>query len=175
MILETKRLYLREFTIEDFDDLCSILQDIRVMYAYEHAFTINECKTWLDRQLIRYKQDGFGLWAVVLKETNQIIGQCGLSVQEIPNKKVLEIGYLFNYNYWHQGYAIEAASACKNYAFNQLHAKEVYSIIRENNLASKNVAIKNGMKKVDQFTKHYCNVDMPHDIYLVANPLIQNK
>lgn len=171
MILETKRLYLRQLTNNDFDDLCSILQDSRVMYAYEHAFSKEECQEWLDRQLTRYKQNGFGLWAVILKDTNQMIGQCGLTMQELPGKEVIEIGYLFNYNHWHQGYAIEAAKACKEYAFATLHAKEVYSIIRDTNVASKNVAIKNGMQKVSQYTKHYQGIDMPHDVYLVKNSI----
>lgn len=169
MILETKRLYLKELTTNDFPALCAILQDIRVMYAYEHAFSKEECKEWFERQLSRYKKDGFGLWAVILKETNQLIGQCGITIQEIPHKKVLEIGYLFNYDYWHQGFAIEAASACKQYAFTSLQAKEVYSIIRDINVASKHVAIKNGMQKVTQFTKHYQGINMPHDVYLVKN------
>ena len=69
-ILETDRLILREMTENDFDALCNILQDAEVMYAYEHAFSDEEVHDWLDRQLNRYKQYGFGLWAVILKETN---------------------------------------------------------------------------------------------------------
>lgn len=170
MIIKTDRLYLREFVKEDFKTLCSILQNPNVMYAYEHAFSIEECQQWLEKQLLRYKQDGFGLWAVVLKETGMVIGQCGLTFQEYNNDKVLEIGYLFNQTYWHQGFAIEAAKACKEYAFTTLHQKEVYSIIRDTNIASKNVAIKNGMIKIGQFTKHYYNITMPHDVYIVKNP-----
>lgn len=169
MILETDRLYLREFVKQDFKALCNILQDPKVMYAYEHAFNLDECHAWLEKQLTRYKEDGFGLWAVVLKKSDIVIGQCGLSLQDIDNTTLLEIGYLFNQSYWHQGFAIEAAQACKQYAFSTLHAKEVYSIIRDTNIASKNVAIKNGMVKIKQITKHYYNIDMPHDIYVVKN------
>ena len=48
MILETKRLYLREMNQDDFDSLCKILQDEEVMYAYEGAFQDAEVKEWLD-------------------------------------------------------------------------------------------------------------------------------
>ena len=64
------------------------------MYAYEHAFSDEEAWEWLDRQIARYQTDGFGLWAVILKETGQMIGQCGLTWQDFNGKQVLEVGYL---------------------------------------------------------------------------------
>lgn len=72
MILETERLYLREMRQSDYKALCMMLQDEDVMYAYEHAFDDAEAKEWLDRQLNRYREDGFGLWAVILKETDEM-------------------------------------------------------------------------------------------------------
>lgn len=173
MILETKRLYLRELTDKDFDNLCKILQDSEVMYAYEHAFSDVEVKEWLARQQKRYRDDGFGLWAVILKESNEMIGQCGLTLQDYRDKKVVEIGYLFQKKYWHKGYAIESARACKEYAFNILKLDEVYSIIRDNNTASQKVAIRNGMEKRDTIIKHYYNMDMPHFIYSIKNDLVK--
>lgn len=165
MILETQRLVLRELTQGDFSALCKILQDREVMYAYEGAFSSDEVQVWLDRQLERYKQHGFGLWAVILKETGIMIGQCGLTMQDYNSSKIMEVGYLFQKEYWHRGYASEAAIACKEYAFNKLNAKEVYSIIRDTNIPSQNVAIRNGMSCVDKFIKHYRDVDMPHFLF----------
>ena len=81
MILQTERLLLREMTQEDFPALCCILQDEQTMYAYEGAFSDSEAQVWLDRQLERYRQLGFGLWAVILKQTGEMIGQCGLTMQ----------------------------------------------------------------------------------------------
>lgn len=168
MILETERLCLREMGQSDFTSLCKIMQDQETMYAYEGAFSYSEVQEWLDRQIRRYQKWGFGLWAVILKETGGIIGQCGLTMQPWKEEEVLEIGYLFNRRFWHKGYAVEAARACKQYAFETLNAKEVCSIIRDTNIASQNVAIRNGMTMTDSWTKHYRGVDMPHDRYVAV-------
>ncbi len=167
MILETERLYLREMNQGDFNPLCKILQDEATMYAYEGAFSDKEVQEWLDRQISRYQKWNFGLWAVILKENDEMIGQCGLTMQPWKETEVLEIGYLFNRSYWHKGYATEAAMACKKYAFEVLKADEVCSIIRDTNIASQNVADRNGMKIADTWTKHYRGVDMPHFRYVI--------
>lgn len=171
--LETKRLYLREMTRDDFAALCRILKDPEVMYAYEHAFSDEEVWQWLERQLGRYEEYGhlFGLWAVVLKETGEMIGQCGITMQEYHGGQVPEIGYLLQRAYWHQGYATEAALACKAYGFGQLKMKELYSIIRDNNAASQRVAQRNGMVVKDQFVKHYYGIDMPHLVFSVTDDM----
>ena len=69
MIIQTKRLYMRKLCKNDFNELCEILQDKDVMYAYEHAFDNKEVQEWLDNQLRRYDENGFGLWAVILKDS----------------------------------------------------------------------------------------------------------
>ena len=163
MILETERLYLREMDQNDFEALSKILQDGDTMYAYNGAFNDEETWAWLDKQISRYKKYGFGLWAVVLKETDEMIGQCGLTMQPWKEKEVLEIGYLLRRDCWHIGYATEAAKACKEYAFEKLDAREVCSIIRDINTPSKKVALRNGMTLKDSWVKHYRGVDMPHD------------
>lgn len=166
---ETERLILRKLTQSDFVDLCRILKDDEVMYAYEGAFSDDEVQAWLDRQLERYQKDGFGLNAVILKENCEMIGQCGLTMQEIPGRRVVEIGYLFQKKYWHRGYATEAAKACREYAFCDLKVDEVFSIIRDSNTASQNVAKRNGMIRRETFVKHYRGVDMPHYVFSVKN------
>lgn len=167
-ILTTKRLILRELTPGDYDALCVMLRDKDVMYAYEHAFSTEEARGWLNRQLDRYKTDGFGLWAVILRENGRLIGQCGITKQDVGGKTVREVGYIFDKNFWHRGYAAEAAAACKNYAFDVLGESEVYSIIRVGNEASVKVALANGMKPVGQIIKHYYGMDMPHIVYMAA-------
>ena len=166
MILHTERLSLRELNQDDFDGLCAILRAEETMYAYEGAFSDREAREWLDRQISRYRAWGFGLWAVILRETGALIGQCGLTMQPWKGREVLEIGYLFNRAYWGRGYATEAARACKRYAFARLGAAEICSIIREGNTASQRVALRNGMTRADRWTKRYRGVDMPHDRYV---------
>lgn len=166
IIAETERLIIREMEQSDFDAVCKILCDEEVMRAaYESAFSQEEAKNWMNRHFKRYAEYGFGLWAVVLKETNEMIGQCGLTIQSWRDKEIMEIGYLFQKAYWHKGYATEAAIACKEYAFSVLNASSVYSMIRDTHIASQNVAVRNGMKVVDKFTKNFRYVDMEFFLY----------
>jgi len=165
-MIETKRLIIREMVQHDYDALCKILCDEEVMRtAYENAFSLEEAQNWLNRHFKRYAEYGFGLWAVVLKETNEMIGQCGLTLQGWRDKEVLEIGYLFKKVYWHKGYATEAAIACKEYAFKVLNASSVYSIVRDTNIAAQNVAVRNGMNIIDKDTKNFRYIDMDFFLY----------
>lgn len=166
-VLETDRLRLREMNPSDIGALASMLRDERVMYAYEGAFDEAETEEWLWRQIRRYEKYGFGLWGVFLKDTGEMIGQCGITPQEYKDGLVPEIGYVFAYDYWHKGYATEAAKACKEYGFGTLRFNELYSIVRDMNLASRNVALRNGMTVVDTIVKHYRGVDMPHLVFRV--------
>ena len=167
MIFETERLYLREINQSDFKSLCKILQDEETMYAYEGTFSDTEVQEWLDRQIFRYQKWNFGLWAVILKQTDEMIGQCGLTMQQWKDEEVLEIGYLLKEKFWHFGYAREAAGGCKKYAFENLHENKVCSIIKADNLASIKVAESIGMSKEDEFITQYYNGDMLHFLYSV--------
>ena len=167
-ILETQRLRFREMSMADMAALAAILQDEKVMYAYNGAFNEAETLAWMQKQLKRYKDFGFGLWAVLLKSTNEMIGQCGITMQEYKDMQVPEIGYLLAYKHWHNGYATEAAMACREYGFNALHFNVLYSIIRDTNIPSQKVAIRNGMNKVDTLIKHYRGIEMPHYVYRVV-------
>jgi RimJ/RimL family protein N-acetyltransferase len=157
-------------TQADFPALCQIMQDSLTMTAYEGPFTATEVQTWLDRQISNYHQYGHGLWAVMLRDSGEMIGQCGITWQDIAGKRVVEVGYLFNRNYWHQGFAIEAARAALEWAFANLDVAAVYAQVRDTNIASLNVAIRLGMSIESRFLKHYRSVDMPHFAFRVRRP-----
>lgn len=167
MILETERLVLREMNQDDYRDLAEILQNSNVMYAYEHDFTDMDVQIWLDRQRKRYETYGFGLWAVILKNTKEMIGQAGLTLQPYKDTEVLEIGYLLKEKFWHYGYAREAAAGCKKYAFEVLKQDKVCSVIKVDNTSSIRVAESIGMRKEDTFIARYYNGDMLHYLYSV--------
>lgn len=165
-ILETQRLLLREMTDEDFPALCRMLQDPEVMYAYEHAFPDDEVWDWLRRQQERYRRDGFGLWAVVEKATGRMVGQCGLTLQNLgEGRREPEVGYLLEQAVWHKGYATEAARGCLDYGFHTLNLPKICATIRDNNLSSQAVARRLGMEPTEQMIKHYHGMDMPHLIF----------
>lgn len=165
IILDTARLYLREMTPSDMHALSAIVQDERVMYAYNGAFSDEETAAWMEKQWQRYRTFGIGLWGVFLKDTNEMIGQCGITMQDYKDTQIPEIGYLFAYRHWHHGYATEAAIACREYGFNTLYVNALYSIIRDTNIASQRVALRNGMQPIDTFVKHYRGIDMPHIVF----------
>lgn len=162
-ILRSERLIFRELNDDDFDDLYAILGDEQTMYAYEHAFDVNEAREWLLRQRQRYLNDGFGLWAAL--SGGRFVGNMGITLQQWGDRTVPEIGYLLKRNEWHRGYAAEGAAALKRYAFDVLGFSEIFSIIRPSNLPSVKVAQRNGMVKVGGFDKFYYGLVMPHDVY----------
>ncbi len=171
IITETERLLLREMQSSDLEALCAIMCDTETMRAaYVTPFTPEKVQGWLGRHQKRYRELGFGLWAVVLKETGEMIGQCGLTLQPWADGQVLELGYLFARDHWHRGYATEAALACMDYAFTHLEADSVCSIIRDTHVASRRVAERCGMQAVEQEAKVFRDVEMTFVLYRAARP-----
>lgn len=153
---------------DDFDDLKMMLQDPDVMYAYEHNFSDADVQSWLDKNIKRYNDFGCGLWGMYLKETDEFIGNAGLSMQDTDVEQVIEIGYLLKKEFWHKGYASEITKSIKEYAFNELGLSKVYSIIKHDNIASQKVAKKLGMIKEKEFMTKYYNGDMLHYLYSIS-------
>ena len=169
-VVETERLLLRPLTPADRGDLCEILQDKETMYAYEHAFSDEEVDQWLQNQLRRYREEGFGLWAAVDRESGEMVGQIGLTLQDWDGRKVPEVGYLLKRRFWGIGYATEGARGCMDYAFERLGLLWVCSIIRDNNLPSQRVARRNGLTPRGHLVKHYYDMDMPHTVWCAWRP-----
>jgi RimJ/RimL family protein N-acetyltransferase len=167
VILQTERLVLRKLTRADLPALKAILQDPHTMAAYEGPFSDLEVETGLDKTLTSYQDNGFGLWGVQVEISGDVIGQCGITWQTIAGDNVLEVGYRFNRNHWHYGYATEAALACRDWAFDRLGADRVYAKIRDTNIASMNVAIRLGMTVRSRFVIRYRGIDMPHYAFAI--------
>lgn len=103
------------------------------------------CKNWYERQLQRYAQGEGGMCALIEQNSGSMVGHCGLLVQSVNGQWELEIGYSLLREHWGQGYAIEAAKACRDHAFAQGWAQSLISIISHSNIASQKVALRNGM------------------------------
>jgi ribosomal-protein-alanine N-acetyltransferase len=158
-ILETARLTLREFVPEDTDSLARVISDPETMRYYRAPYIGIQVTEWIERNRERYKNDGVGLWAMVLKSTGDMIGDCGIIRQHVDGEFLYEVGYHLRRDFWGQGLATEAAIACRDWAFANLKVERVISLIRPDNLPSRKVAERNGMtvwKEVDWRGLRHC-------------------
>lgn len=152
MELETERLYLRKMTPDDFDALYAVLADSDIMQHYPYTFDEARVQNWINKNMERYRVFGFGLWAVCLKTTGEMIGDCGLAMQNINGTILPEIGYHIAKEYQRQGYAKEAARAVRDWAFANTTFGAVYSYMKKANVPSSAVARANGMTLLGEFT-----------------------
>ena len=162
-VLQTPRLLLREFTPQDADALAQVLSDPETMRYYPAPYDRAGVKQWIERNRQRYKDDGVGLWAMELTKTQEIIGDCGVVLQQVEGEQLYEIGYHLRRDLWGQGLATEAAIACRDWAFANLKAERLISLIRPENLPSRRVAERTGMtiwKEIDWR-------GLPHYVYSI--------
>ena len=167
IVTETERLVIRRFHKTDLDSLWTIMKKPEVMYAWDEGFSRAETRKWLNRQYTRYHKEGYGYFAVILKDTGRLIGQAGLMNQDIDGASGVEIGYIFDDTAWGKGYAIEAARTCVGLAFDRFGIDKLYATIRPENIASVEVAEKLGMRRIGGYMKTYKGKEMPHDIYVL--------
>ncbi len=154
IILETKRLILRYLSMDDLDELFELYSDPEIRrYFPEGVLTFEETKEELEWHMNGHpKYPELGLWATVHKETGKFIGRCGLLPGEIDDKLEIEIAYLLNKSFWHQGLATEAAQGILGYGLEELNLSRLICLIDPGNIASQRVAERIGMtleRKVD--------------------------
>jgi ribosomal-protein-alanine N-acetyltransferase len=153
--LETARLHLRLMQASDIDQLLQIFADPKVMASFAGApFNRDQMERWIQRNLDHQVQYGYGLFSVILKSWGVVIGDCGLEHMEIDGVQAVELGYDFRSDYWNQGYATEAATAVRDYAFHDLQLPQLISLIRVDNTASQRVAEKIGMRFNQEIKRH---------------------
>ena len=150
-MIETERLFLREMMESDFDALYKVLADPSIMQHYPYTFDENRVRNWIQRNIERYRIFGFGLWAVCLKETGEMIGDCGLTLQLIDGQIKPEIGYHIRADKQRNGYAKEAAIVVRDWTFNNTPFQIVYSYMKYTNEPSVKTAISYGCKQVDEY------------------------
>jgi RimJ/RimL family protein N-acetyltransferase len=143
--IETARLYLRQFTLNDLDDLYRIYSDAEIMkYIGKGVRTRAETESAIHNILKHWEQNNFGMWAVVHKTDCKTIGRCGLCF--LDKTPEVELGYALDKFYWNQGLATEASLASLNYGFEILQLEKIVAIARPENIASQRVMQKVGMK-----------------------------
>ena len=163
-VLETQRLILREFTVDDVDSLVRVLSDAETMRFYPAPLDRRGVEEWICRNIRRYAKDGHGLWAAVLKASGEVIGDCGLTVQNVDGVDEVEIGYHTRRDLWGRGLATEAARACRDFGFARLPVEHMISLIRPENLQSCRVAEKNRMTVWKEVMWH----ELPHLVYAIS-------
>ena len=168
--METKRLTFRKISDEDFNNLKAIISDAETMAYYPRPYDDLGVKRWIAWCKDCYQKRGFGLFAVILKSSGEFIGDCGITLQNINGNEVFEIGYHINKKFWNNGYASEASQFMRDYFFDNTAYNEVYSYMNSLNLASRKVAIKNGMTFVEEYTED----GFPHTVYKITREAWEN-
>ena len=192
-ILQTPRLVLREFAPQDADALVLVLSDPETMRYYPAPYDPAGVEQWIERNRRRYQDDGVGLWAMLLKPTplksnsgdaknpdltaggsaastragapapHELIGDCGITCQQVEGECFYEIGYHLRRDFWGQVLATEAACACRDWAFTHLKTERLISLIRPENLRSRRVAERTEMI----FWKEVNWRGLPHCVYCI--------
>lgn len=145
-ILETPRLTLRELTPADVELLHRVTGDPAAMRFYKKVLSLEETAQNIEKQRTRYAQFGYGHWAVERKSDGEFIGTCGL-IPFLPlAQPAIAVGYRLVPNFWHQGYATEAARGCCKLGFEKYQPAHILAVIRPGNTPSERVAQRLGME-----------------------------
>lgn len=166
-ILQTHRLLLREMHLGDLDFMAEMLGDPEVMRYFPKTEDRAGASAQIQRQMDRYATWGYGPWIVLNRENNQPIGRVGLIHQIVDGVAEVEVGYMIHRPYWRQGFAFEAAAACRDYAFTTLGRERVISLVRPENLPSAAVARKLGM----QPEKEIMHWELRHTVFAMQRPI----
>ena len=148
--METQRLRLRQWKAEDRETFRLMGSDPEVMRYFPARLSEKEADDLAQRISDLIDRQGWGFWAVEIKETSTFIGMVGLHRQEkssgIPETPFVEIGWRLARPYWGNGYASEAARAALRYAFDTLNCTKVFAFTACINKPSLRVMSKLGMK-----------------------------
>jgi len=150
--LETKRLKFRLLKESDFEEWLPLFEkpEVGTYLSMDKNFNQKQrCEKWFEKSMKRYEEQTGGMNVLIHKETGKMVGQAGLLIQDIEDRKQLEVGYSILPEYWQQGYASEAARFIKKIGFEKKYDKDfgnaLISVIHEDNIGSQKVALNNEM------------------------------
>lgn len=155
--LETERLWLRQFKWDDLDRMAEIFGNPEVMrYIASGTKTREQLEFTFPTMLERCEKWGFGMWAVIEKASNALLGRCGLIY--LDNTPEVELGYALDKPFWNRGFATEASLVCLRFGFEQVGLERIVAIAMPENIASQRVMQKVGM--TFEKNAHYYNTDV---------------
>ena len=169
VVIETDRLLLRKFTEADALLLYELNLDPEVIrYTHDPITDVEHARKILNDVILpQYVLYDHGRWAVHLRSNLEFTGWCGLKY--LPETNEVDLGYRFMKKFWGNGYATEAALACIEYGFSNLHLHQVVGRALPGNIASIKVLEKCGMKYLHEEVMH----GYLHKTYQVSNPAIK--
>ncbi len=165
IVIETERLFLREWLPEDFHHFKPIATNPKVMkyIGTGELWSDERIKRFIDNNIALHKKFGFCLWALIYKETQNLIGICGLSVLNQPDE--IEIGWWLAPEYWGKGLATKVAQAVMSYGFEHLNLQRIVSIAQPSNQRSIQVMEKLGMH-FEKMSTDRCGIEV---VYYARN------
>jgi ribosomal-protein-alanine N-acetyltransferase len=140
--------------LADLEALLAVFADPNVTDAFGVApFDRPQMEQWVQRNLDHQTRYGYGLFVVVHRMDQLLIGDCGLEHLAVDAPEA-ELGYDLRSDYWGRGLATEAATAVRDYAFRELGLPRLISLIRQGNERSRRVAEKVGMRKLEDVNRY---------------------
>jgi RimJ/RimL family protein N-acetyltransferase len=167
-LIETPRLRLRYYVPEDLDRLAPILGDAETMSFYPGPFSREATRSWIERNIRRYREDGHGLYAIEDRTSGEFLGNCGPVMQFVDGIWETELGWHVKRSRWRQGIATEAAAACRDHAWGDLGVKRLIALVRPENVASRGVAENVGMTVDKEIS--WGPLEQPHLVYAMGSP-----
>ena len=166
-IVSTERLFLRQLIPDDVDALFEALGDPVSMRYYSAPFDRGRVVDWIESARLSYRENGFGLWAVIRRSDGQFIGDCGPMLQPVEDQLIPEVGYHIVPTEQRRGYATEAAGACVAWVFANTRFDVVCSLVAPENAPSRAVAAK-VHSKMREFT--WAKKDKKMCLYWTSRP-----
>jgi [ribosomal protein S5]-alanine N-acetyltransferase len=165
MILETERLFLRNWLASDVKHYLMLANDVGYnCFSPPGRFlvrTTEEAEGKIRDRMALFDQRRLGKFPIFLKKTEEFVGTCGLEPFDLDGRSEVELGYRLCLGHWGQGYATEAARAVLRYGFEELHSTRIMAFVLAQNRASIRVLEKLGF----QYLREFLHAELPHRLY----------